>query len=168
MSEDKTLKDAVKEAVGTLAGRSQVQAAVAALQEAGFEPSDLSLLSSHESIAAADTHKNHMGEIMDAMGGDLKYLGPLAAAGFIMLASGPLAAVLAGIIAAGVGGLAIKELLEESVATSHSDDFARALEAGSVILWVRVETEEQEKTALAIFKENGGENIHVNERRRAE
>ncbi|MDP7547632.1 MAG: hypothetical protein QGF20_10100, partial [Alphaproteobacteria bacterium] len=38
---------------------------------------------------------------------------------------------------AAVGGIAVKEILDEVTSTPHTEDFARSLEAGSVILWVR-------------------------------
>ena len=41
------------------------------------------------------------------------------------------------------------------------EDFARAVDAGSVILWVRISQSEKEPTATAILKEHGGLNVHT-------
>ena len=47
-----------------------------------------------------------------------------------------MAATLAALIGAAVGGMAVKEVLEEVSSAPHTVDFKRALDAGSIILWV--------------------------------
>ena len=54
--------------------------------------------------------------------------------------------------------------MAEVLAKRHADDYARALEAGSVILWVRAETRQRENAARDILSTNGGKNIHINSR----
>jgi len=155
----------IREAVALFSSREALQSAIDALIGAGFKRSDLSILSSHESIEASEKPENRLGDLRNALGSDLRYLGPLAAAGFIMLAAGPMAAVLAAVIAAGIGGMAVKELLDETTSAPHTEDFARALEAGAVIIWVRPANEEGESRAISILEEQGGSNVHMNERR---
>lgn len=154
----------VREAVALFAERAAIEAAIEDLLAADFEHSDLSVLGSHEPIEAAGEPGKPLVDVLTALEGEVKYLGPLAAAGFVALASGPVGAVLAGLIAAGVGAAAIKEVLDEVTSTPHTEDFARALEEGSVILWVRVVDEGAEAEAKAILARHGGENIHVHER----
>jgi len=67
-------------------------------------------------------------------------------------------------VAAGVGGVAFKELLDEISAIPDSDDFARALAAGSVILWVMVRDRPEEERAKAVLLESEAQNVHVFER----
>ncbi|MBK8175937.1 MAG: hypothetical protein IPK66_11910 [Rhodospirillales bacterium] len=149
------------EVVGLFTERQPFERAVANLLEAGFGRADLSVLASHESIDAAGRPGRSWREVTLALVGELKYEGPLIAAGAIFLAGGTIAATIAAIIGAAVGGIAAKDLLEEVTATPHTEDFARSLAAGSVILWVRTADASGEQRARAILSDNGAANIHV-------
>lgn len=149
------------EVVGLFADRAHFEAAVAALMTAGFTHPDLSVLASHEAIEAADPPDSRWRTALTALVGELRYEGPLVASGAIVLAGGPLAAALAAIIGAAVGGIALKEVLEEATSAPHTDDFARSLAAGSVILWVRVASDDRQRDAIRILEEQGAENVHV-------
>ena len=151
----------VGEVVGLFGDRDTFDAAVAALLAAGFERSDLSVLASHESLDAAGRPGKPWREALLALTGELKYEGPLVASGAIFLAGGPLAATIAAVIGAAVGGIAAKDLLEEITAKPHTEDFARSLQAGSVIVWVRVADDAQCDHALALLRESGAANVHV-------
>lgn len=164
MTEKAQTSKAGREVIGLFADRDSFEAAIAALVEAGFDRADLSVLASHESIDAAGAPGKPWRDVMTAMVGEVKYEVPLVASGGIFLAGGTVAAAIAGIIGAAVGGVAIKEVLEEVTAKPHTEDFARSLEAGSVILWVRAADRERETAAANILENNGGYNIHVNER----
>ncbi len=155
--------DSVKEVVGLFADRVTFEAAIEALAAAGFGRSDLSVLSSHDSIDAAGRPGKPWKDALIALVGELKYEGPLVASGAIYLAGGALAATIAGIVAAAVGGIAAKELLDEVTSSPNTEDFARSLEAGSVILWVRVSDAARMGAARAILEENGGANVHIHE-----
>ena len=151
------------EVVGLFADRESFQAAVDALFAAGFERTDLSVLSSHESIDAAGKPSKPWKDVLTALIGELKYEGPLVASGAIILVGGPTAAAIAATIGTAVTGIAAKELLDEVTATPHTEDFARSLEAGSLILWVRAETAEREALATSILTSSGGTNVHAHE-----
>lgn len=154
-----------REVAGILTTRAQFETAVKRLLEAGFSHADLSVLSSHDSIDAAAGHEGKpWREVLLAMVGDLKYEGPLVSAGLIALAAGPVGATIASLVAAGVGGVAAKELLDELTAQPESEDFARALEAGSIILWVHAPDALREEKAKAVLAEVGAENVHAVER----
>ena len=150
-----------RETVGLFADRESFEAAVEALKGAGFERTDLSVLGSHESIDAAGKPGKPWKDILTALVGELKYEGPLVASGAILLVGGTVSATIAGIIGAAVGGIAVKEILDEVTSTPHTEDFARSLEAGSVILWVRTPEAEREGAATAILEEYGGVNVHT-------
>ena len=152
-----------REVIGLFAGRDSLEAAVTALTAAGFERSELSLLSSHQSIDAAGKPGEPWKDVLSALVGELKYEGPLVASGAIFLAGGTIAATIAGLVGAATAGIAAKELLDEITSTPHTEDFARSLEAGSIILWVRAEDETRERTAVSILEENGGANVHTHE-----
>lgn len=159
---------ALREVVGTFADRAHFEAAVSNLLAEGFGRDKLSVLASHdsldaaESVAGAKARKWRDGLV--ALVGELKYEGPLVAAGLIALAAGPVGAAIAGLVAAGVGGVALKEVLDEVAAIPDSDDFVRALAAGSVILWVSTDSPAEEDKARALLADAGGANIHIFER----
>ncbi len=155
--------DSVREVVGLFADRETFEAAVEALDAAGFGRPDLSVLSSHDSIDAAGRPGKPWKDALIALVGELKYEGPLVASGAIFLAGGAIAATVAGIVAAAVGGVAAKELLDEITSSPNTEDFARSLEAGSVILWVRVSDAARMSAARTILEENGGANVHIHE-----
>jgi hypothetical protein len=155
----------VREVVATFADREHVMAAVEALTRAGFTRADISVLSSHDSLdMAVGREGKAWGDVMTAIAGDAKYEWPLVTAGIIALFAGPMAATAAALVAAGLGGAAVKELLDEISAIPDSEDFARALAAGSVILWVIVRDQLQEEKARAALAEASGANVHAFER----
>jgi len=155
----------LREVVGTFADRSHFEAAVAGLIEDGFDKGRLSVLASHDSLDAAQgVGGRKWKDGLVALVGELKFEGPLVAAGLIALAAGPIGSVIAGLVAAGVGGVAVKELLDEVSAIPGSGDFARALAAGSIILWVSVESGAEETKAKALLSAAGGGNVHIFER----
>jgi hypothetical protein len=152
-----------REVVGLFSDRESFEAAVKALTEAGFGHADLSVLGSHESIDAAGGPGKPWRDALTAMVGEIKFEAPLVASGAIFLAGGPVAATIAGVIGAAVGGVAVKEMLEEVTAKPHTEDFARSLAAGSVILWVRASDASRERQANAILKQHRGANVHVHQ-----
>jgi hypothetical protein len=153
----------VTEVVGRFADRPSFNAAVQGLLAVGFEPTDLSVLDTHESLGTSDPHKAAWGEALAELMGE-KYVGPITAAGLVMLAAGPVGAAIAGTLAAGLTGVALSELLDKVRATPHSEAFARALENGAVLLWARIENSPREEEARAIMARHGGEDVHVHER----
>jgi len=153
-----------REIVGLFADRAHFESAVEALLRAGFDRPRLSVLASHESLEVASTSGRSWRDALVALVGELKFEGPLVAAGLIAIAAGPVGAAIAALVAAGVGGAALKEVLDEVAALPDSSNFARALAAGSVILWVGVETTAEEETALALLAAAGGSNVHLCER----
>lgn len=159
---------AIREVVGTFSRREPFIEAAEALVAAGIPRSELSVLSSHDSLEAVVGHQGKpWREVLAALSGEMKYEGPLVTAGLFAFLSGPVGASVAALIAAGVGGMAAKELLDEISAVPDSEEFTRALEAGSLILWVGVADQTQEEKARGILTAKGAANIRVCERPRA-
>ncbi|MEW5729180.1 MAG: hypothetical protein AB1918_15225 [Pseudomonadota bacterium] len=157
---------ATREVVGTFSDRDHFMAAVDALIAAGFSRADLSVLSSHDSLdMMVGREGKPWREVLTAVAGDAKYEWPLVTAGIIALFAGPVAASAAALVAAGLGGAAAKEVLDEISAIPDSDDFERALAAGSVILWVIVRDQLEEEKARAALLSAGAANVHVFERK---
>jgi len=152
----------IREAVASFPDRGQFNDAVAAVLAAGFEPTDLSVLASHKPLSAA---AEKPGELIAAgLTSEIKYLAPLTVAGIILISGGPIAATVAALVGAGLGGAALKELFDDYAAAPHREEFAAALAEGAALLWVRCADSELELRALRILEESGGRRVHIHGR----
>jgi hypothetical protein len=158
----------VREAVASFADREHFQAAVGELLAAGFEPSDLSVLAAHDSLDVAGSLASYPKEqhpwLPAALTDEVKWLAPLTVAGIVLLSGGPIAAGIAALVAAGLGGAALKEVLDRYTVGHHSEDFAAALAAGAVLLWARCADNDRELQATRILAAAGGQNVHIHGR----
>ena len=154
----------IREAVGSFPDRDHFRNGVAALLAVGFERADLSVLASHDSLAVAEDVGSPKEILRAGLSDEIKYIAPLTVAGIIVLSGGPIAAVIAALVGAGLGGVALKDFFDDYTAPSHSEDFAAALQAGAALLWVRCSDPDRELTATRILEEAGGRNVHVHGR----
>lgn len=155
----------IREVVALFHTREDFDRAVAALLDSGFDRADLSVLASHSSLAVADkTQPKPRDEALTGLVGELKYAFPLSTAGLIAIVGGPIEAALAALVAAGLGGVAIKDYLDELTSHPKTDEFQKALEAGGVILWASAPDHAAEIRATAILEREGGENVHLSVR----
>lgn len=152
----------VREAVASFADREHFRRAVSTLLAAGFEPSDLSVLASHRPLTAADEEPGEL--IAAGLSDELKYIAPLTVAGIVLISGGPIAATVAALVGAGLGGAALKELFDDYTAAPHREEFTAALAAGAALLWVRCADPDVELRALRILEEAGGRHVHVHGR----
>src|SRR5437879_3307505 len=152
----------IREAVPTFRDRSQFNNAVRAVLAAGFEAADLSVLASHKPLSAAEEKPGEL--IAAGLTGEIKYLAPLTVAGIILISGGPIAATVAALVGAGLGGAALKELFDDYAAAPHREEFAAALAEGAALLWVRCADSELELRALRILEESGGRHVHIHGR----
>ncbi|RDD60149.1 hypothetical protein [Ferruginivarius sediminum] len=152
------------EVVGWFEDRRTFADAVKALLSHGFERSDLSVLDTHESLSAADSPREAFKETVSGMIQEINYIGPIAAAGFIAVATGPIGALISGAVAAGLTGYAVSDILHEVRATPQTEAFARAAEHGAILLWVRAETPETQEKAVTSLQDHGAKDVHTHER----
>jgi len=164
LSTSQDSSEQVKEVVGRFADRESFAAAVKALKSEGFSDSDLSVLDTHESISASDSTGSVWRQTLTSLVGEIKYIGPITSAGLIAIATGPMGAAISAGIAAGLTGLALQEVLEDIKATPHTESFARALQSGAVLLWVRVADDTRESAARRTLESNGAEDVHLHHR----
>src|SRR5436189_1497663 len=152
----------VREAVASFPDRAHFRRAVAALLAGGFRHEDLSMLASHQPLAAAE---GQPGELVAAgLSDELKYIGPLTVAGIVLVSGGPIAATVAALVGAGLGGAALKEFFDDYTAAQHRANFEAALKAGAALLWVRCDDPELELRAARILEESGGRHVHIHGR----
>ena len=154
----------VTEVVGRFASQESFKSAVDSLLAKGFERTDLSVLASHESLGAAGGTDEAWKDTLAGLVGEIKYIGPITAAGLILLASGPVGIAVSGAIAAGLSGMALYELLDDVKATPHAREFAKALEKGAALLWVRANTAERQTAASDILRGCGAADVHTHKR----
>jgi hypothetical protein len=152
----------IREAVASFPDREHFRNAVAALLAAGFGPSDLSVLASHEALSTAEEKPGDL--IAAGLSGEIKYIAPLTVAGIVLISGGPIAATVAALVGAGLGGAALKELFDDYAAPPHRAEFAAALAAGAALLWVRCADSELELRALRVLEEAGGRHVHIHGR----
>ncbi len=152
----------IREAVASFPDRAHFRTAVSALLAAGFAPSDLSVLASHKSLSAADEHPGEL--IAAGLTDEIKYIAPLTVAGIVLISGGPIAATVAALVGAGLGGAALRELFDDYAAAPHREEFAAALTAGAALLWVRCADPQIELHALRILEEAGGHRVHIHGR----
>ena len=162
MSEAAPLFPVIREAVASFPDREHFRNAVRELLAGGFEPSDLSVLASHQPLSAAEEKPGEL--IAVGLADELKYIAPLTVAGIVLVSGGPIAATVAALVGAGLGGAALKELFDDYAAPPHRDEFAAALAAGAALLWVRCADSEIELSALRILEEAGGRHVHIHGR----
>lgn len=149
------------EVIAILQTREAFEKAVETLLKEGFERTDLSVLSSHESIEAAGKPAKPIKDVMTALVGEIRFEGSMVASGGIFLAGGPIGELIGAVVGATVGGVALKEVLDEVTATPHTEDFARAVDAGSIILWVRAIGEDKQAKAQKVLSAIGAGNVHL-------
>ncbi len=166
MSDENTVtgQGPVTEVVGPFAVQEGFTATVEELLQAGFAPSDLSVLDTHEALGAAGSSGEAWQTALAGLVGEIKYVGPITAAGLIGIATGPVGAAISAAVAAGLTGAALAELLETIRATPHTESFARALEAGALLLWVRAADGEREAKASEVLSRPGAQDIHRHQR----
>jgi hypothetical protein len=152
----------IREAVASFPDRAHFRSAVSALLAAGFRPDDLSVLASHQPLAAAEEKPGEL--IAAGLSDEIKYIAPLTVAGIVLISGGPIAATVAALVGAGLGGAALKELFDDYAAAPHRADFEAALQAGAALLWVRCDDPELELRAARILEESGGRHVHIHGR----
>lgn len=165
---DQPPSSTIREAVASFADKTALRRAVASLLDAGFKPADFSVLASHDSLEVAGDLPGYSGKpgasLLAGLTDEVSFLAPLTVAGIVLLSTGPVGAAIAALIAAGLGGAALKELLDRIAANEHSAEFAAALKAGAVLLWVRIDDPQRAAAALRLLTEAGGEAAHLHTR----
>jgi len=171
----------VREAVAVMADVDALEAAVAALEAAGFRGHDISLLAGHATVerklgrmyqrveeleddpaapreafvsrAAVDRRE---GVLM----GSMATIPALLAAGTVVASAGAVAAAIAGTAATGA---LIGSVLARWMDQRHAEWLEEQLERGGILLWVRTPDAAAERQALEILKQHAAHDIHLHD-----
>lgn len=177
-----------REAVAVFADPVALEAAVDALQSAGFDRAQLSVLG-HERTARqpVSRHYESVAEIEDdgaapragfvpdgsrAVGeatavGIPFYVGGLAGIVAVAASGGTLAAAIGATILGGAVGAGLGVLLARAVGRHHARRIEEQLAQGGFVLWVGVLDAAREQRALEVLKQHGGRDVHTHEITRA-
>jgi hypothetical protein len=174
----------VREVAGVFRSRSLLDAAVNSLLLAGFDRADIDLM------AGADTVRRTLGtvyappeELADASGVPrrafmaredatevmagiavmLTYIGATAAAFSVVASGGTLAVAVAAAAAGGATAGGIGALIARSIGLKQARELESQLDAGGIVLWVRVRSPEREEKAQDVLRANGGLAVRVHE-----
>lgn len=158
----------IREAVAAFPDKAQFRQAVGRLLASGFKPVDLSVLATHDSLEVAGDVPGYRGtpgaSLLAGLTDEVNFIAPLTITGFVLVSGGAVAVALGALVAAGLGGAALKELLDRYTANRHSAEFAAALQSGAVLLWARVDDPELEASAVRLLEEAGGRHAHMHAR----
>lgn len=173
-----------REAVGVFADPDALEAAVTALESAGFDRAAISVLGAvgkardrigrlYETVreieddpraprAAFVSHGSRLEGAAAAVVAPF-YLGGLTGAAAIVASGGALAAAIAGTILAGAAGGGLGALLVYAVARHHAAQIAAQVARGGLVLWVGVRTEAEAARALDLLRQSGGTDVHLHQ-----
>ncbi len=157
------LPEDTRELVAHYATRPAFERAVADLLAAGFAPSDLSVLASHDSLEVAGDiagyHRAPLAAIGAGLAGELPLLAPLALTGLMLAVSGPVGVAVAAVAAAAGGTLALRPVLDQITETAHATQFSDAVAKGHILLWVRTADAGRVGAAETLLRQAGGTDI---------
>ena len=159
-------------AFGLFRSEAHVEEAIAALREAGFRNTDISVLLPENTGSKDLAHEMHTkapeGAIAGAgsgaiLGGALGWLvgiGALAIPGIgPFLAAGPIVAALAGVGAVGALGGVTGALIGAGVPEYEAKRYEGRLKSGHILLSVHCDSEEWAKRANGVLKHTGAEDV---------
>lgn len=185
MTEDtKTDVIDIPEAVGVFDSFEALQAAYYDLRMVGFSRFDISLLGGEgalkaklgdrywrsaeleddpEAPRASFVSEEAMGELEGAVAGGFFFVGSYIAMAAMLTPVSTLAASIAAIAIGGGPAAVIGTLLAHRIGKHHKEYYARQIEHGGILLWVRVKDDEKRRLAVEIMKGHSGRDVHVHD-----
>ena len=175
----------VREAAGVFRAREQLDDAITALLLAGFDRADIDLMASADAVrrklggayVAAEeladvpgvprkafVAREDVTTVVAGIAGILTYIGATASAIAVVASGGALASVAAAaMIGGGLTGGTGAFLIHQILGQERGDELETLMEAGGLVLWVRVRNPIQEKTAIELLRRHGGAAVRVHE-----
>ena len=170
-----------REAVAVFEDVGDLDEAVRALLDAGFDYDDLSLLAERRTVERKLGHAYEKVEELeddpdvpriayrrplDSAAAEGNYIGainwapPLLAAGAVVASTGLITGLVVG--AAVAGGLAAN-VLGHVIDQRHASWLQEQLDAGGILLWVRVKDDEAAELAVHILTRHAVHDVHIHE-----
>ncbi len=174
----------LREAVGIFSDAKAVERAVQELLTRGFDQADISLLATERTARdklgaySQDTHAAEddpqaprqdwispeaRTEGRSALAGMLGYLGALTVAGVVFATGGAAAAaVVAGVVGGGATA-AVGATLGRRMDRKIAEAIEYQLDHGGIVLWVRLQRENQVADALEVLRNHGAQDVHIHQ-----
>ncbi|KAA9004991.1 hypothetical protein [Histidinibacterium aquaticum] len=174
----------IKEAVAVFDAPDDLFAAIDAIRNAGFSRADISVLADEKAIEAklhdafwkaeelednpeaprrAYISEEAFGAAEGALIGAPLYVGAFIALGAIAAPALPLSAAVAALVVGGGAGAGLGALLAKRVGDRHAEYLKNQVRHGGLILWVRTDSDEKEKKALAVLNGLSAHDVHLND-----
>jgi len=168
-----------REAVGIFDNIDALQSSIQELQSAGFDRSYISVLGSEAALKgifgtlstntktlAEDPNTpravNITQEEVSIAQGALVTGGIMVGVAAAIIASGGLVA-LSGALAGIVGGTAAGGILAKLLGDKYTEFFDNEILRGGLLVWVKTDNAEKEKSACVILKKHNARNVHVHD-----
>lgn len=169
------------EAVAVFHDIADLDRAVEALLDAGFDQGDVSLLAGEDAVSKKLGHRyERVEELEDSpeaprvayrslaelaetertITSTLVYLPAVMAAGTVVASAGVVAAAITG---TAIGGAVLSTVLARWLDKSHAEHLQEQLEHGGLLLWVNTPTAETRKSAIGILKEHAATDVHLHD-----
>jgi len=187
MSEDKDPQYSVREVVAVFHNADGLENAIGKLEVSGFGRPDISVMASQTAIAdklghhfkpieameddprvpqAAFVRKEDLSEAKAAAIGLPLYLGAAGSALAVVASGGALALAIAAAAAGGLVGGGIGGVIANAIGDHHAKALQASLDAGGILLWVRINDPDHESKATSILSECGGQDVHTHDIKR--
>jgi hypothetical protein len=174
----------VREVVGAFHSPEALEEAITELASSGWDKSEMSLLAQegifqpgipahgHDMHRAADEPELPRSPVVEdedvRQGRTLAtslaaVIAAFAASGATILTGGGALAAMIGAAAAGGGAAAAVNTIGRWISGSRSHFLREQVDQGGILLWVKVETADQERRAAETLRRHGGVDVHVHE-----
>lgn len=184
-SDEELEKVRVREVVGAVFSQEALETMAVELMEAGIDRNDIDLMADWNTVidklgltypdadqvpdlpdlprrrlATRDEDATLTGTVF----GTLVATGALVAGVPVVASGGALAAVLAAsAVGGGIGAALASKIRKVLTADADPDAIEHDISRGGIVVFVRVDNEEQEQRAMEIMRRNGAHNVHVHE-----
>ncbi len=187
MSEEQEKEYTVREVVAVFHRANELEAAIDQLASSGIARQDISVMGSHDTIAQKLGHhfkqvktiednaavpsahfarKEEVAEAEAAAIGLPLYIGGAGGALAVAASGGALALAAAAAAAGGLAGAGIGAIFAKALGEHHAKTIQSKLEAGGLLLWVRINNEEQERSVSDLLSKAGGKDVHAHDIKR--
>lgn len=171
----------VREAVAVFEDVAALESVVEELRAAGFAKDAISLLAGHDAVERKLGHmyerveeleddpraprtafvsKRNLGEREDRVLSSLTVLPTVLAAGTVVASAG---AVAAAVVGTAIAGALLGTVFTHWMDRRHAEWLQEQLDRGGILVWVRTDSEEEERTAIAILTRHSAHDIHIHE-----
>lgn len=177
-----TPENSHRQIIGVFDNADDMHHALEALQKAGFNRSEMSLIANELTIdeklghiyrktedlendpatpRIAYTSPDPTGDAEGALIGAPMYVAAFTTAGIMVAAGGPMVATIAAILGAGGAGAAAGGVLAKLFGKQHSDKVQQKLEDGGLLLAVRSDDDRQEEKAHQILSKHSNDDVFI-------